>query len=287
MTAVKHEDAVMKMGFDYFRDTIMKMLNIHYQFVDCRPTELIEIDIENLYMDYNFLTTENCIIHIEFQTTENGIKDLLRFRVYEALLARKEQKKVITYVIYSGGIDHAVTEMDCGINTYRVHPIYLTGLQADKILKNVKSKIESGFTLNEEDFANLTLTPLMASTMSRKDIIKEAIQIVRQEKQPTAEKTMAMLYTLADKFLNTDELEEIKEVLTVTRLGQMIYDDGIKKGIEQGIEKGIEQGIEQEEMRNSALIANLLKEKRVADLQRSAEDREYRKKLLKEFGLDR
>ena len=115
----------------------------------------------------------------------------------------------------------------------------------------------------------------MASTMSRKDIIKEAIQIVRQEKQPTAEKTMAMLYTLADKFLNTDELEEIKEVLTVTRLGQMIYDDGIKKGIEQ------------EEMRNSALIANLLKEKRVADLQRSAEDREYRKKLLKEFGLDR
>lgn len=119
----------------------------------------------------------------------------------------------------------------------------------------------------------------MASTMSRKDIIKEAIQIVRQEKQPTAEKTMAMLYTLADKFLNTDELEEIKEVLTVTRLGQMIYDDGIKKGIEQGIE--------QEEMRNSALIANLLKEKRVADLQRSAEDKEYRKKLLKEFGLDR
>lgn len=226
MTAVKHEDAVMKMGFDYFRDTILKMLNIHYQFVDSRPTELIEIDIENLHMD-------------------------------------------------------------CGINTYRVYPIYLTGLQADKILKNVKSKIESGFTLNEEDFANLTLTPLMASTMSRKDIIKEAIQIVRQEKQPTAEKTMAMLYTLADKFLNTDELEEIKEVLTVTRLGQMIYDDGIKKGIEQGIEKGIEQGIEQEEMRNSALIANLLKEKRVADLQRSAEDKEYRKKLLREFGLDR
>ena len=49
MTAVKHEDAVMKMGFDYFRDTILKMLNIHYQFVDSRPTELIEIDIENLY----------------------------------------------------------------------------------------------------------------------------------------------------------------------------------------------------------------------------------------------
>ena len=52
-TVTKHEDAVMKMGFDYFRDTILKTLNIHYEFVDSKPTEAIEIHIDNLYMDYN------------------------------------------------------------------------------------------------------------------------------------------------------------------------------------------------------------------------------------------
>lgn len=271
----KHEDAVMKMGFDYFRDTILRTLNINYEFVDGTPTEVVEIHIDNLYMDYNFLTTEDRIVHIEFQTTNDHIiDDLLRFRVYEALLARKEKKKVITYVIFSGEIENAKTELDCGIYTYRVNPIYLTGHDADEIFRTVKVKLEAGERLSEEDFANLTLTPLMKSKMSRKDVIKKAIQTVKQEKQVTAEKTMAMLYTLADKFLSAGELEEVKEALSMTRLGQMLYDDGLKKGREE------------EAQRISTLTSRLLKEHRLEDLQRSTEDDEFREKLMKEFGIE-
>ena len=278
-TVTKHEDAVMKMGFDYFRDTILKTLNIHYEFVDSKPTEAIEIHIDNLYMDYNFLTTEDVIVHIEFQTTEDHVTDdLMRFHVYEALLMRKEKKKVITYVIYSGGIEKVRTELECGIHTYRVNPIYLTGHDADEIFQSVKAKIEAGEPLSEDDFANLTLTPLMTSKMCRKDVIKEAIQIVKQEKQLTAEKTMAMLYTLADKFLSAGELNEIKEVLAMTRLGQMFYDDGVKKGMERGMEKKDNQLTE--------LTARLLEENRLDDLKRSTEDKEFKEQLLKEFGIE-
>ena len=278
-TVSKHEDAVMKMGFDYFRDTILKTLNIHYEFVDSKPTEAVEIHIDNLYMDYNFLTTDNVIVHIEFQTTEDHIiDDLMRFHVYEAILMRKEKKKVITYVIYSGGIEKVKTELECGIHTYRVKPIYLTGHDADEIFQSVKAKIEAGELLSEEDFANLTLTPLMTSTMCRKDVIKEAIQIVKQEKQLTAEKTMAMLYTLADKFLSAGELNEIKGVLAMTRLGQMLYDDGVKKGMERGREEEAKQ--------NAALTARLLEENRLDDLKRSTEDKEFKEQLLKELGIE-
>ena len=132
--------------------------------------------------------------------------------------------------------------------------------------------------MSEDDFANLTLTPLMTSKMCRKDVIKEAIQIVKQEKQLTAEKTMAMLYTLADKFLSAGELNEIKEVLAMTRLGQMLYDDGVKKGMERGMEKKDNQLTE--------LTARLLEENRLDDLKRSTEDREFKKQLLKEFGIE-
>ena len=278
-TVTKHEDAVMKMGFDYFRDTILKTLNIHYEFVDSKPTEAIEIHIDNLYMDYNFLTTEDVIIHIEFQTTEDHVTDdLMRFHVYEAILMRKEKKKVITYVIYSGGIKKVKTKLDCGIYTYQVNPVYLTGHDADEIFQSVKAKIEAGEPLSEDDFANLTLTPLMTSKMCRKDVIKEAIQIVKQEKQLTAEKTMAMLYTLADKFLSAGELNEIKEVLAMTRLGQMLYDDGVKKGMERGMEKKDNQLTE--------LTARLLEENRLDDLKRSTEDKEFKEQLLKEFGIE-
>ena len=42
MANTKHEDAVMKMGFDYFRDTILKTLGIDYQYEDVGPTELVD-----------------------------------------------------------------------------------------------------------------------------------------------------------------------------------------------------------------------------------------------------
>ena len=278
-TVTKHEDAVMKMGFDYFRDTILKTLNIHYEFVDSKPTEAIEIHIDNLYMDYNFLTTEDVIVHIEFQTTEDHVTDdLMRFHVYEAILMRKEKKKVITYVIYSGGIKKVKTKLDCGIYTYQVNPVYLTGHDADEIFQSVKAKIEAGEPLSEDDFANLTLTPLMTSKMCRKDVIKEAIQIVKQEKQLTAEKTIAMLYTLADKFLSAGELNEIKEVLAMTRIGQMLYDDGVKKGMERGREEGQKQLTE--------LMNKLIEADRLDDLKKVAKDKEFKEQLLKEFGIE-
>ena len=44
-----------------------------------------------------------------------------------------------------------------------------------------------------------------------------------------ADKVMAMLYTLVDKFLDGAELDEIKEAMTMTRLGQMIEKDGREK----------------------------------------------------------
>ena len=37
-----------------------------------------------------------------------------------------------------------------------------------------------------------------------------------------------MLYTLADKFLDKAELDEIKEVIRMTRLGKMLMDEGME-----------------------------------------------------------
>ena len=49
-------------------------------------------------------------------------------------------------------------------------------------------------------------------------------------------KMQAVLYTLAEKFLQKEDLENIKEEIHMTRLGQMIFDDGEKKGRENGLE---------------------------------------------------
>ena len=50
----------------------------------------------------------------------------------------------------------------------------------------------------------------------------------------------AVLYVLADKFLSGDGINRVKERIAMTKLGQMIFDDGVKKGLEQGIEQTVE-----------------------------------------------
>ena len=56
-------------------------------------------------------------------------------------------------------------------------------------------------------------------------------------------KMQAVLYTLANKFLSKDDLNQVKEALFMTPLGQMLVNDGIEKGIEKGMEMGMEKGI--------------------------------------------
>ncbi|MFR8314224.1 MAG: hypothetical protein ACLVBP_18835 [Ruminococcus sp.] len=101
----KHEDAFMKMGVEYFREHILKLLGINYSYEEIGPTELVALTINELYMDFTFKTTEEDLyIHIEFQTTNKSEKkDLKRFHSYEALFSHNMDAKVITYVIYTGG----------------------------------------------------------------------------------------------------------------------------------------------------------------------------------------
>lgn len=277
MANTKHEDAIMKMGFDYFRDTILKSHGIDYEFVNLGPTELIELTIHSLYMDFTFLTKEGFYIHIEFQTTDKGENDLRRFLAYDAVYSHKTGKNVITYVIYSGGIKSVKTELNMGLFTYRIQPIYLKDRNADEVFEKIRQKQEDGTELTEEDYASLSLTPLMSGNMKIKEKIKEAVILSKKKRGLTAEKTMAMLYTLADKFLDSKDLDEIKEVISMTRLGQMLLDEGMEKGMKKGMKKGMEQGL--------LLSKKLLEENRTEDLDKAMKDENYMKKLLEELNI--
>ena len=89
----------------------------------------------------------------------------------------------------------------------------------------------------------LTLCPLMVGDMPQKERIRAAYRFTRKALLVQAEdirKIEAVIYAMADKFLESMELEEIVEDISMTRLGQMLVDRGIRTGIEQGIEQGIQ-----------------------------------------------
>mgnify|MGYP006982407795 FL=1 len=59
----------------------------------------------------------------------------------------------------------------------------------------------------------------------------------------------------------------------MTRIGQMLLDEGMERGMERGMEQGMQ------------LTQYLLDNNRTEDLKRAVKDEAYRKKLLEELNL--
>ena len=97
----------------------------------------------------------------------------------------------------------------------------------------------------------------MSGSLNQKERISRGFQILRGEREYQKKADLlqmeGVLYILAEKFLDKMELDELKEEIKVTRLGQMLYDDGWDAGLIQGREEGREQGIRQGRMQGISL----------------------------------
>lgn len=141
-----------------------------------------------------------------------------------------------------------------GINTYHVIPIRLKDWNADQLFTELFKKKEDGELLEKQDLAPALLAPLMSGDMPQKERIVCMSRLLKAADTLNKDeilKMQAVLYALANKFLDDEELEQVKEVLSMTRLGEMLVNDGIEKGMEKGIQAMItafqELGISYEE----------------------------------------
>ncbi len=228
----KHEDVALKVTAQFFKDELMPMLNIEGNVVSVLPTEEIHLELKKGFEDFNYLMEDNTIKHFEFQSTNEGIAGLKRFRVYEAQLSLRHNKAVTTYVLFSGVIKNPMTEYTEGVNTYRIVPIMMQNKNADIVIDELKQKVSTGVEITKTDLLPLVLCPLMSGTMSQKERISTAYDITRQATIKDAEvirKVEAVIYIMADKFLDSVEMEQLKEEIKMTRLGKMLYDDGKKR----------------------------------------------------------
>ncbi|MDD7078414.1 MAG: hypothetical protein PUI42_09975, partial [Lachnospiraceae bacterium] len=61
------------------------------------------------------------------------------------------------------------------------------------------------------------------------ELADKATELTENERR----KIEAMIYTMADKFLDPFSMEDLKAVVKMTRLGQMLVNDGIQQGAEK------------------------------------------------------
>ena len=98
-TVVQHEDAVLKIAAQFFAKELLPYLGIDGKVISSAPTESIVLNLKKFYEDINLIMEDGTWKHFEFQSKNEGIPGLKRFRSYEA---------VTTYVLYSGNIQNPV-----------------------------------------------------------------------------------------------------------------------------------------------------------------------------------
>ncbi|WP_317049159.1 hypothetical protein, partial [Clostridium neonatale] len=165
-----------------------------------------------------------------FQTTDKGKDDLRRFRAYESLLSFQTGKDVVTYVVYSNGIQNVKTILETGINEYSVKAISMFDKDGDIVIKEIEEKLNNNIEVTKQDLIALTFTPIMSGKLSKLDKIIKSIRLVKKIDNEYRYDVESMLYAFADKFLDGKDLEKVKEEISMTKLGEMLVEDGIKKG---------------------------------------------------------
>ena len=257
------EDLALKTAAQFFGGELLPLLGVKGVIKYIAPTEAVKLESRQMFQDFNYAMEDGSWVHLEFESDSLTTKDLRRFREYEAAVSRTFGVAVVTYVICSSQVKRLKSELTEGINTYRVKVIRLKNRNSDLLFERLKKKKALGEPLTKEDLTPLLLAPLMSGSMDIEERITESITMIQEAgaalSELEMEKMQAVLYVLADKFLSGDGINRVKERIAMTKLGQMIFDDGVKKGLEQGSEQTVE--ILMEEGFSKDHIIKKLKEK--------------------------
>lgn len=133
--------------------------------------------------------------------------------------------------MYSSEITDAVNHLNCGTIKYDVKSFYMNSFDGDIKLEEIEYKVENNIELTQQDIMTLSFIPLMRSKKSKSEITLESIEIAKNIQNDTEKNNCLMLlYALFDKFGDDISKKRFKEIVKMTDVGNMIYDEGIEKG---------------------------------------------------------
>lgn len=282
--SVEHaEDIVFKTAGECFGEDTMKLLRILEKMKRVVPTETVRLEARRMYEDFNIELESGWLIHFEFESDRVSRRDLMRFREYEAAASNAFQKIIVTYVICTADTKSIMSAYRAGINTYKVKIVRLNRRSADRLF--LKFEKNSGEGVGRKELLEVVFSPLMKGKMPIKERVRKGFVLLEQENEAVSHedrrKMQAMLYLLATKFLTREELNEVKEAIGMTYLGQLLVNDGIQQGMRQGIQQGQEKG----ESLFAALAGKLLGDGRTKELEHAVADVEVRRQLYREYRL--
>ncbi|PNR95869.1 hypothetical protein [Petrotoga olearia] len=200
------------------------------KIISVKPIDIPVINVSNQNTDFVFELEDNSLLHLEFQTTWKKA-DLLKFAQYDIALYQKERKKINTVVMYSGKYESAESELDMGLNKYKVQQVFMTKYDGIKRYEEIKEKIEKKEPLTKKDLMDLVFLPLMRNEKSEEEVTKDAFELaIKIPDENQKEMVIGSLLGFSDSYVRDEYINELKEVIRMTKIGTSLFEEGFEEG---------------------------------------------------------
>ncbi len=153
--------------------------------------------------------------------------------VADRYLKEGAEPDIHVMVLYTADIERASADFHRTALEMHVEPAYFVGVDSDAWMREVREGIENR-EISEELLMHLVLLPLTYKGDAEKQTaIKACVDLACQMEDKENETfALAGILTLTDKVINKENRERIREVLGMTQVGMMIFQDGWEKGKE-------------------------------------------------------
>ena len=252
--AWQNKDIVSKLLAEEFRGKTFAVYGIDVpKIAEAKPTNLPAVEANELRLDNLFYLTDGSVAFVDYEShysEENKVKYLgylarIVKRLYNEL---KRIPLIRIIIIYTADVERGSTKptLFAGSFSMELTEAFLIDQDSAAIWMSLKEKIENKARLSDEDLMRMVIYPL---TFKGNDLKRQAVtDIITLAKGMKDKQRMAfalkLIYVFSDKFITDEDADRIKEVLTMTKVDRLYYEEK-RKAIEENTRKVTEEVTEQ------------------------------------------
>ena len=244
--AWQNKDIVSKLLAEEFRGKTFAVYGIDVpKIAEAKPTNLPAVEANELRLDNLFYLTDGSVAFVDYESyysEENKVKYLgylarIVKRLYNEL---KRIPLIRIIIIYTADVERGSTKPNlfAGSFSMELTEAFLIEQDSAAIWMSLKEKIESKVRVSDEDLMRMVIYPL---TFKGNNLKRQAVtDIITLAKGMKDKQRMAfalkLIYVFSDKFITDEDADRIKEVLTMTKVDRLYYEER-RKAIEENTKK--------------------------------------------------
>jgi len=199
------------------------------------PANYPAVTATEIHAENPFLLEDDSLLILEYESSPTQ-EDFLKYNKYTINALERLQKegirvaKVVIAVIYTGDIKAYTSEFDVGALRIQVDQVFLSRFDTDEIYNGIKTKINTGELLSDDDVMRLIILPLTQPDKTRKQkLIENAIDLARQVQDEQQQLfIVAGILTATNKFIDREYSEMVKGWIKMTKVARLFEEEKIE-----------------------------------------------------------